>query len=235
MRTVAHARSERGEVHLCQREDGTLELRVNGVFVMDSTETRTERLLADVSLSALPEAGATVLVAGLGLGFTLAAVLDNPAIGEAHVVEIEPDLVQWHRTGAIPPPSVYGPGGAAQDQADRPSILADPRVRVEVADVREAVTRLPVGEVDAILLDVDNGPGHLVYDGNAAVYEASFLQACASVLRPAGVVAVWSASPSRHLLAAMGAVFARVEESAVPVRLGQRPTTYHVFVGHVEG
>lgn len=56
--------------------DGALELRVNGVFVMDTRETGTERLLAELSLADLPaNRGLKVLVGGLGLGFTLAAVL----------------------------------------------------------------------------------------------------------------------------------------------------------------
>jgi spermidine synthase len=222
MRVVAHARSERGDLHLCRRADGTLELRVNGIFVMDSVETRTERLLAGVALAALPSDAASVLVAGLGLGFTLAAVLDDPGVRRVHVVEIEPDLVRWHRTGVIPSPVAHPRG-----------VLADPRVRVEVADVRDALSRLAPGELDAILLDVDNGPGYLVYDGNAAVYQPTFLRRCATALRPDGALAVWSADSSPDLLAAMSTAFARVEEVAVPVNLSARVTSYHVFLGNV--
>ena len=55
-----------------RRADGALELRVNGVFVMDDVETTSERRLAEVVL----ERGARdVLVGGLGLGFTVRALL----------------------------------------------------------------------------------------------------------------------------------------------------------------
>jgi len=51
---VANAVSERGEVVLLRRRsDGSLELRVNGVFVMDTVETSAERLLARTTRDAL--------------------------------------------------------------------------------------------------------------------------------------------------------------------------------------
>ena len=49
--------SERGEVVLRRREhDGALELRVNGVFVMDTIETSSERELARATLAAVDPA-----------------------------------------------------------------------------------------------------------------------------------------------------------------------------------
>ena len=83
--------------------DGALELRVNGVFVMDTRETGTERLLAELSLADLPaNRGLKVLVGGLGLGFTLAAVLRDERVGTVIVAEIEPSLVGWHEQGIVP-------------------------------------------------------------------------------------------------------------------------------------
>lgn len=221
---VAQAASERGEVVLVRRDrDGALELRVNGVFVMDTVATETERLLARTTLSRLQERRQgrlarplQVLIGGLGLGFTLDEVLSDAAVTEVLVVEIEAALVDWHRDGLIPPTS-----GA----------FADPRTRVEVGDVAEVIETVPPGSVDAVLLDVDNGPGFLVYDANAAVYRAPFLRACRRATKPGGVTAVWSSTPSPELSAVMADVFAGVEELAVPVVLGARETTYHLFLG----
>ncbi len=221
---VARAVTERGEVVLLRRQrDGALELRVNGVFVMDTVETATERLLARTTLNRLharwqgrPREPLRVLIGGLGLGFTLDEVLRDAAVTEVLVIEIEAALVDWHRDGLIPPTSGAG---------------ADPRVRVVVGDVAELIETVPPGSVDALLLDVDNGPGFLVYDANAAVYRAPFLRACRRATTPGGVTAVWSSSPSAELSAVMTAVFDGVEELAVPVLLGARETTYHLFLG----
>jgi len=217
---VARASSERGEVVLRHRDrDGALELRVNGVFVMDDVETTTERLLATETLKkVVPSyrgAALTVMIGGLGLGYTLAEVLADLRVEGVTVAEIEPSLVDWHLDGLVPN-----------------SPIADPRVQIEVGDVRDVVRSLVVGTFDLMLLDVDNGPDFLVYDANAAVYREPFLEACRAVIRPGGLLAVWSAETSPALVAAIETVFGRCEERRIPVRLGRRQATYHLFLGH---
>ncbi|HEX6979671.1 MAG TPA: hypothetical protein VF342_10255, partial [Alphaproteobacteria bacterium] len=75
---IARAESPRGEVVLRRRTSNggpaVLELRVNGVFVMDTRETTTERALAQRALELVADPR-TVLVGGLGLGFTAHEVL----------------------------------------------------------------------------------------------------------------------------------------------------------------
>jgi len=177
---LAEARSERGEVTLIRRgRDHGVELRVNGVFVMDDVETSSERMLARAAMSALPDRTLDVLVGGLGLGFTLTAVLEDVRVRRVVVADTEP------------------------------------------------------GSIDVVLLDVDNGPGYLVYDANAAVYRDTFLRGCAATLRPGGLTAIWSAAPAPDLLATLEAVYASAEEWTIPVILGQRATTYHLFLGRV--
>jgi spermidine synthase len=216
---------------LLRDHDGGLELRVNGVLVMSSTETSSEDLLASLVLEALtarppsvtgPPSRLRVVVGGLGLGVTLARLLTSIAVEDVLVAEIEPDLVAWHLDGTVPPP----------DAAAEATVLADQRVRVEVGDVRDVVSRLPAQSVDAIVLDVDNGPGLLVYDANSAVYEEPFLGQCAQALRPAGVLAVWSADEAPDLVRAMRRCFGRVGDLAVPITLGRRQTDYHLLLGH---
>jgi spermidine synthase len=210
---VARAVSGRGELVLRRREgDGALELRVNGVFVMDDRETSSEALLASIALAAVlrPE---RVLVGGLGLGYTVRALLTDQRVGEVLVAEIEPELVQWMRDGVLP------------------SVLDDPRVSVEVGDVRDAVAGQPAGSLDGILLDVDNGPDFLVYNENAVIYESSFLAVCKDRLCPGGVLTVWSSSSSEPLQAAVQQVFGHCEVESVPVNLQGRDETYYVYQG----
>ncbi|MGH3506096.1 MAG: spermidine synthase [Nocardioidaceae bacterium] len=211
--------SERGEAVLRRREeDGALELRVNGVFVMDTVETSSERVLARATLSTVsPDRSMlTVLVGGLGLGYTLTEVLADPRVAYVTVAEIEPDLVAWHRRGLVPPTS---------------PALEDPRTEIVVGDVRRVIATQPAGSLDLVLLDVDNGPAYLVYDANAAVYELPFLQACGDTLASEGVLAVWSAAEAPQLAAAIEQVFGHVDQLVAPVTLGRRETTYHVLVG----
>ncbi|MHA6804920.1 spermidine synthase [Salinifilum ghardaiensis] len=235
---LARATSERGELLLRRRpDDGAVELRVNGVFVMDTAHTATERLLAAAVLESAPQRELRVVIGGLGLGFTLREVLADPRVRAVEVYELEGDLVRWFREGLVP--------GAAE-------VLADPRVHLSIADVRTAadVREAPEGRAtpgadagaqaacDAVLLDVDNGPGHLVHTANTALYETATLRAWRAVLRPGGLLAVWSADPAPELLAELRAVFGNGEEREIPVVLGTRRTAYYLLAsraGAAEG
>ncbi|WP_327637311.1 hypothetical protein OHB24_02665 [Kribbella sp. NBC_00482] len=212
MTELARARSERGELVLRRRDDGALELRVNGVFVMDDQETSSEELLASAALEAVRHPD-RVLVGGLGLGYTVRALLADSRLGQVIVAEIEPDVVSWMRSGLVP------------------SILDDARVGVVVGDVRAVVTDLPAASVDAILLDVDNGPDFLVYNENSAIYSSGFLITCRTKLRPGGALTIWSSSASAALEAAVSAVFGTCDVTPVPVELQGRPELYYVYQG----
>lgn len=224
MSDLAKAATTRGDIVLRRRVDGAVELRVNGVFVMDSMQTSSERMLARAALDAARadhvKRGLTVFVGGLGLGFTLQEVLADDRVVSVVVAEIEEALVSWHRTGIVPLP-----GRSAAP-------LTDPRVDVVVGDVRDIVSRQAPSCFDLILLDVDNGPGYLVYDANVAIYQSEFLQVCATALQSGGTIAIWSAGTSESLMESMRQVFVEVEEWRIPVVLGSRATTYHLFVGH---
>ncbi len=212
MSEVARAASERGELVLRRRADGALELRVNGVFVMDDQETSSEELLAEVALVGSP---ARVLVGGLGLGYTVRALLASASVREIVVAEIEPALVEWMRDGLVP------------------SVLDDPRVVVAVGDVRDVVAGLE-DAVDALQRDDAHGPDFLVYAGTAAIYTDGFLGVCRSRLRPGGVLTVWSSSASAALEGAIGNVFGACVVSPVPVSLQGRDETYYVYQGTVQ-
>ena len=214
---IARAETERGEVVLRRRTSDSaadvLELRVNGVFVMDTLETTSEIELAAQALP-LVEQPSSVLIGGLGLGFTLQRVLADPRVERAVVVEIEEVLVRWMRDGTVP----HGP-----------AVLADTRATVLNADITMAIAEAR-STYDLVLLDVDNGPGYLVHDGNATVYEAEFLTRCRELLSPGGVLVVWSASAAPELLAVLREVFGSAEEQAHHVLLQDRPEDYFLYL-----
>ena len=110
---------------------------------MDSADTETERRLAEVVLRGRAH---RVLVGGLGLGYTAAELLAAD-VGHLDVVELEECLVEWAYAGLTPTLA---------------AVARDPRVALHPADVAEVLTgRRPEapGPWDAIVLDVDNGPG----------------------------------------------------------------------------
>lgn len=217
---VARADSPRGEVVLRSREEPTgtvLELRVNGVFVMDTHETSTEEALAGRALQ-LVEDPRNVLVGGLGMGYTAHTLLGDVRVERVDVVELESVLVDWMRDGTIP----HGP-----------ALLADQRIRVISADVTMAVAEAAARDehpsYDLVLLDVDNGPDHLVHQSNATVYEADFLQQCREIMNPGGVLVVWSANPAPELATVLAGVFGDSEEQALPVHLQGREEQYYLY------
>ena len=210
---VARAESERGEIVLLRRDTGALELRVNGVFVMDTVETSTEQALAEAALAVVDEPRA-VLVGGLGLGFTAHAVLADPRVEKVAVVEIEDAIVGWMRDGTVP----HGP-----------AFLADERLTIVVADVRAAVAEATPASYDLVLLDVDNGPGYLVHDSNAEVYAVPFLRQLHDLLRPGGALVVWSAAPDRALGEAVEQVFGAVAPVPFDVQLQGRAEQYWLY------
>jgi hypothetical protein len=112
-----------------RRRGPVLELRVNGVHVMDTAETGSEIELARAALRTA-DSPVDVLIGGLGLGFTAHEVLADSRVKRLVVVELEEVLVAWMRDGTIP----HGPG-----------FLADERLQVKVADVRVALAESPPG------------------------------------------------------------------------------------------
>lgn len=211
---IARASDSRGELALARRGD-VLELVVDGAFAMDSAQTSTEQALARLALDRLaptrPAGGLRVLVGGLGLGYTARALLDDPAVVDVEVVELHPALVGWARDGLLPQLA----GG-------------DPRLRLKVGDVLDVV---PVRRgLDAVLLDVDNGPDFLVHTGNAAVYRADFLRAAAGALAPDGLLAVWSSDPSPRLAELLGELVGPCEQVLLEVTRQARTFTYAVYL-----
>ena len=217
---VARAESERGEIVLRRRseehEADALELRVNGVFVMDTRETGTEIELAAAALD-LVDHPRRVVVGGLGLGFTVQRVLADPRVEEVRVVEIEEALIGWMRDGTVP----HGP-----------ALLADRRLRIVNADIAMAIAEATETH-DLVLLDVDNGPGYLVYAENAAVYEHDVLAGAHRMLAPGGALAVWSASPAPALRTAMREVFGNAGEHRFDVLLQGRSEEYLLYLSRV--
>jgi spermidine synthase len=192
-------------------------VRAGGHVLMTSRAHGSEEALARLALAALDRPPRTVLLGGLGLGFTLRSALDAlPAEARVVVAELSPALVAWNR-------------GPVAHLAGRP--LDDPRVRLAGGDVAARIAEARAA-FDAILLDVDNGPAPLARPGNAGLYGGRGAAACAGALRGGGVLAVWSAGPDETYLARLERAGLRAEARTVPARGGAAGGPRHViFLG----
>jgi len=193
-----------GELALLRR-DGHYEIVANGVFLMDTRGGGSERLHVSAAAGRMPPPG-RMLIGGLGVGFSLAAALAHPGVGEVHVVEREPAVLRWNR-GPLAPVNA--------------NALLDPRVRTYEADVVDWLANAPGCSLDAICLDVDNGPEWLVTPGNAWLYSNDGLRTAARVLSPNGVLTIWSAAPAPAFVARMNEHFAEVEITEVSAAQGE--------------
>ncbi|GAA2813055.1 spermidine synthase [Kitasatospora paracochleata] len=203
--TVDRREGPYGEVVL-RRRGAHYEIIANGCFLMDTADGRSERLLVQAALDRLTGDGRSVLIGGLGVGFSLAYAAAEPRWGRIAVVERESAIVDWHRTGPL---AAFSAGA-----------LADPRVEVVRADLVAHLTG-DGPRYDALCLDIDNGPDWTVTEGNAGLYGPDGLAACLRRLEPGGVLAVWSARPSAAFEQALRtAGFAEVDTLEVAVERG---------------
>lgn len=155
-------------------------IRTRETELMNSRVHGSEDALAELTLSRMNQKeNIKILIGGLGMGYTLAAALEQSGPDACIVVsELVPDVVKWNRKylghlSGMP--------------------LLDSRVSVEEKDVANIIRRYS-SVWNAILLDVDNGPAGLTCKSNNQLYGRSGLKAAFSALCPGGILSVWSAA-----------------------------------------
>ncbi len=169
-----------GELRLKQR--GTeFSIMLGPIELMNNRRSGSEEALAELACARLHgHAAPSMLIGGLGMGFTLRAALAGLGPdATVTVAELVPAVVTWARG---PMAEVFG------------DCLDDPRVTIHEGDVG-LLTKSASATYDAILLDVDNGPEGLTRKANDDIYSAAGLGAARVALRPGGVLAVWSSAP----------------------------------------
>jgi spermidine synthase len=180
---LGQALSPDGAVMKLIRRGDEYIILVDGAILMSSRVHGSEEALASFACQrARTLERPTVLIGGLGMGFTLRATLDLlPQDATVVVAELVPAVVQWNR----------GPLGSL---AGHP--LKDRRVRVETVDVVVTLSSRP-GQFDVVLLDVDNGPTAFAASNNAGLYDNRGIAAARAALKMEGVLAVWAAQDDR--------------------------------------
>ncbi|MDD9300810.1 MAG: spermidine synthase [Desulfobacter sp.] len=185
------------------------EVKLGEEFLMSSLFHEAETQLSQIGLGRLDKAEFSVVVGGLGLGYTALAALENPNLASLVVVEFLRPVIDWHEKGLVP----LGP-----------SLCADPRCRLVQGDFfalsRDGAQGFdpdhPGKKQDAILLDIDHTPTRVLTQTNKAFYTVQGLSSLASHLNPGGVFGLWSDDrPDDRFASLLDEVFWTVETHVV--------------------
>lgn len=229
---LAYESTPMGDLFLRRRFDpvvGTdvFEVKLGDEYLMSSLFTVAEEELARLGLAAVHgERPLTVVVGGLGLGYTAVSALDDLRVGSLAVVDALPEVIGWHDRRLLP-------------VSDR--LMDDPRTTLVHADffavmrgepgAHDAIAR----DLDAILLDVDHTPTFTLDASHADLYTVDGMRRLARHLAPGGVFALWSDEvPDESFMAVLREVFATVEghtvEFANPITEGVSRNGVYVAV-----
>jgi spermidine synthase len=171
---------------------------------MHSACAASELLLGELAVAGLADQPRpSVLIGGLGLGFSLQSVLarTGPA-ATIHVAELIPEVVDWNREFLA---AVNG------------KLVDDPRVTIFADDVWNVLARATRDRYDALVLDIDNGPTAMVHQPNTRLYTLNGIRLMLMVLKPGGRAAIWSAAPDHAFADRLARAGFRVE--AIPAKL----------------
>src|ERR1035437_7232127 len=181
-KTIGSIGTDEGTLELRQRGERDFLITIGSQVLMNSLSNRSEVMLGQLGCGHLNDnENPRVLVGGLGMGFTLKAVLDAlPATARVVVAELNPIVHEW----------CQGPLAALTENA-----VNDPRVTVEICDVARRIRRCAVngGEsrFDAIILDLYRGPHAKTHNSDDPLYGSRAIENMRAALKPCGVVAVW--------------------------------------------
>ncbi|QOR70455.1 spermidine synthase [Ruania alkalisoli] len=212
-----------GEISLRRRYDLTAktdvyEVRLGEEYLMSSLFTVAEKALATLALDALDRDGARVLVGGLGLGYTAHTALNDPRVADLTVMDVAEPVIDWHRRGLLP---------------ETAGLADDPRCHLVLRDFFQLVTTEPETTYDAILLDVDHTPRHVLHPSHAELYTPAGLRQMQRHLTAGGVFALWSDDPpdprfDAVLAQVFGSTAAEVVTFANPLTGGESSNTVYL-------
>ena len=204
-----------GEISLRRRripalgERDIYEVKLGEEFLMSSMFVEAEEALSRLGLAQVQGDNLSVVVGGLGLGYTAVEALQDTRIDELLVVEALDTVIGWHRDELVP----LGK-----------ELNADARNRYVHGSFFDLATLADTGfdpenpqkKFDAILLDIDHSPTEYLNADNASFYTTENLTRMARQLKPDGVFAMWSQNlPEKDFEALLKTVFESVESHVI--------------------
>ncbi|WP_433662245.1 spermidine synthase [Nocardia sp. CA-128927] len=218
-----------GEISLRRRFDpvaraDVYEVKLGDEYLMSSLFTVAERELARLGLARTQGADLAVIVGGLGLGYTAQEALRDTRVRNVTVVEYSDAVIDWHNRDLLP----------------TAGLTADSRVSLVCADFFAAAAGAvgfdpdsPGRTYDAILLDIDHSPRHVLHHPHGTFYTRDGLRALSAHLVPQGTFALWSDdAPDDEFLSILESVFTDVEAEQVafdnPLTRGRSTNTIYL-------
>ncbi len=198
------------------QHDRDFSIELNGQDLMHSRQYESELELARLGCAHLVGSKSpSILIGGLGLGYTLRQVLDMLSPHAKVVVgEFLSAVVEWNREFL----------GDLNGQ-----LLGDERVDIKTVDVVKLISRSR-NRFDAILLDIDNGPSAMTNSENRRLYGQEGILACRDALREQGCLAVWSTEPSKKYERLLVNCNFHVRRFRVPAYKGSKSASHFVWV-----
>lgn len=181
-KTIDSVMTEEGILELRQRGERDFLIMIGSQVLMNSLSNRSELVLGQLGCANLKNSNRPrVLVGGLGMGYTLKAMLDTlPLTAEVTVAELNPRVAEWCRQ----------PLAILTNRA-----VDDPRVAVEIADVAHIIHTIALkggdSRYDAIVLDLYRGPHAKTDQVKDPLYGSQAIKNLQRALNPGGIVAVW--------------------------------------------
>lgn len=213
---LATAATPDGGIMELYQHDRDFSIIVNGDDLMHSRRHESELRLADLGCNHLtgnPEA--SILIGGLGMGYTLRQTLDIlNSNSSVMVAELIPEIVQWNREYL----------GQLNDKP-----LDDPRVDLKVMDIVDLISDSQ-NSFDTILLDIDNGPEAMTNSANSRLYGYQGIMACKSGLRDKGCLAVWSAKPNKQFEHQVMDCGMHIHRYRVPAHKGKNASSHFIWI-----
>jgi spermidine synthase len=216
-RTLARASTPDGAELVLRQRGGDFEIRFSGWELMSSRTSVSEQALARLTCQALGRAPRRVLVGGLGMGYTLRAMLDAAdANARIVVAELVPSVVDWVR-------------GPLAHLAGHP--LEDPRVEVCVGSVVDVLSAAP-DRFDAALLDTDNGPEAVVHESNRFLYSRAGLELTKKAMTVGAVIGYWAADRSASFEQTLDAASMKWRRVDIDARVGGGGPQHSIYLTH---
>jgi spermidine synthase len=184
------------------------EIKLGDEYLMSSLFTSSEIAMAELSIAAHGSADLSVVVGGLGLGYSAQAVLRSPNVQSLLVVELLAPVLDWHRDGLLP----LGP----ELSGDRRCSLIEGDFFRLAESEGGFDTDSPGRLFDIILADIDHSPDKLLDKRSAPFYRTEGLRKLMAHLKPGGIFGLWSdAEPDDAFTARLAAVFSEARAEAV--------------------
>ena len=188
---LGYERTPLGELTLRRRLEPLLqnrevfEVKLGDEYLMSSLFTESEQRLAKLGLAGI-EGELDVVVGGLGLGYTAVETLKNKKVARLLVIDLFQTVIDWHREGLVPLGNV---------------LTADARCELRQGDFFELArtgfdTAAPGKKFDAVIVDIDHTPEHLLNPTNKSLYTSEGLTSIRDQIRPDGSFALWSDDPA---------------------------------------